>query len=48
MHKWRGHVFCPEDVRAKIGAAAKKVIEDRYKVTVRDEAFKWCKMDPPK
>jgi HD superfamily phosphohydrolase len=47
LHKWRGHVFCPPHLRQPIGKAAKEIIEDRYGVTVKDEAFLWCKCDPP-
>jgi HD superfamily phosphohydrolase len=48
LNKWRGHIFCPPQHREKIGASAKKVLEDRYKIKILDEAFLRCKVDPPR
>ena len=48
LHKWRGHVFCPPEIRDKIAAVARDVIEERYEIQLLDEAFLWCKVDPPK
>lgn len=48
LNKWRGHVFCPPQHREKIGASAKKVLEDRYGIKILDEAFLRCKVDPPR
>jgi len=45
MNKWRGHVFCPDKYREKIGQAAKKIFEDKYGIEIRSEAFSWCKND---
>ena len=48
VHKWRGHVFCPEECRDMIAAAARDVLQERFRVRVKPEAFTWCKMRPPK
>ncbi len=47
LHKYRGHVFCPPELRDKVAPVAREVIESRFGFEVLDAAFKWCKTSPP-
>jgi HD superfamily phosphohydrolase len=48
LHKWRGHVFCPPEHRDSIALAAQEVLEDDFQIEVLPEAFRWCKVTPPR
>lgn len=45
-HKWRGHVFCPDngDVRRKISKAAKSVLERKFSIKFNNSAENLCKL----
>lgn len=48
LHRWRGHVFCPAEVREKVARAAREVLEEQFDVELLDQAFTWCKVEPPR
>jgi len=44
-HKWRGHVFCPEDARQKINQAAQNVLLTKFDLAFNALATSLAKID---
>ena len=48
VHKWEGHVFCPDGTQDAIAPIAKGVLEAQFSLRLKDEAFLECHVKPPK
>jgi len=46
-HRYRGHVFCPPEHRATVAKAAIEVLQERFDIKFKPEAYQWCKVALP-
>jgi len=47
-NRWQGHIFAPFNCQESIAPIAKDVLREKYGFTLKDEAFNWCHVTPPK
>ncbi len=47
-NRWQGHVFVPAGTQETMAPHVKDVLYSDFGVELADEAFKWCRVSPPR